>query len=279
MSGPRFIDNGDGTVTDTKTGLMWMKDAGFVPVRYWENGVEFCKNLKFAGYQTWRLPTQEEIRVLLETIQNSPDHPFLNVQYSGYWVWPVCDGAIEEGGMNKYCACDWSQGGMWEFMTVACSRCGKPHPIAEMYEQVEKENEVLREQNFAMNKSGVETLRENAELRKCLKAIIDNALPDTVSAIGRLGRENTRLQEEISKLRMWGTRLLRDNKGLRERLVALEAVREAAWAYVRTSEVDFSKRYKGMALVKALADAKEGTVDKEKCLDILERGLMKPYHP
>ena len=35
----RFIDNGDGTVTDTGSGLMWLKDAGCINASGWLSSV------------------------------------------------------------------------------------------------------------------------------------------------------------------------------------------------------------------------------------------------
>jgi len=43
-----LIDNGDGTVTDTKTGLMWQKaEAGTKP---WEAALAYCETLGLAGH-------------------------------------------------------------------------------------------------------------------------------------------------------------------------------------------------------------------------------------
>lgn len=50
-----LVDNGDGTVTDTKTGLMWQKaDAGTMN---WETAIAYCKKLMLAGHSDWRLPS------------------------------------------------------------------------------------------------------------------------------------------------------------------------------------------------------------------------------
>lgn len=54
-----FADNGDGTITDNVTGLMWQA----VPISEkmnWEEAVEYCENLEFAGYDDWRLPSVKE---------------------------------------------------------------------------------------------------------------------------------------------------------------------------------------------------------------------------
>jgi len=64
----RIIDNGDGTVTDTKAGLMWQKgDAG--PMR-WEKAVEACKALTLAGHSDWRAPTLKELVALFKALSD-----------------------------------------------------------------------------------------------------------------------------------------------------------------------------------------------------------------
>ncbi len=83
-----FVDNGDGTVTDTKTGLTWQKgDAG--PMR-WEHAVETCKNLSLAGKSDWRLPTLEELKRLFRSLSDDEhvlDRRFEPFEWSGQWYW------------------------------------------------------------------------------------------------------------------------------------------------------------------------------------------------
>ena len=45
----RFVDNGNGTVTDRSTGLMWQKstDSGAID---WEQAIYYCEDLDHAGY-------------------------------------------------------------------------------------------------------------------------------------------------------------------------------------------------------------------------------------
>ncbi|MBN1913791.1 MAG: DUF1566 domain-containing protein [Candidatus Omnitrophica bacterium] len=59
-----FKDNGDGTVTDMNSGLMWKKDEG--PNLNWEEAMKHCQELNLAGYNDWRLPTIREIGSLLD---------------------------------------------------------------------------------------------------------------------------------------------------------------------------------------------------------------------
>ena len=61
----RFVDNKDGTVSDTKNDLMWAsKDNGF-PIS-WPDSVEYCKNLETAGFNDWRIPSISELASLYD---------------------------------------------------------------------------------------------------------------------------------------------------------------------------------------------------------------------
>ncbi len=62
-----FVDNGDGTVTDRTTRLMWEKE-GSSPNLGWRQAKEYVKSLNkknFLGYSDWRMPTTEELASLL----------------------------------------------------------------------------------------------------------------------------------------------------------------------------------------------------------------------
>lgn len=63
-----FVDNGDGTVTDRVTGLMWQKEGSQTEITF-ETAKEYVRDLnekRFAGYTNWRLPTIDELCSLLE---------------------------------------------------------------------------------------------------------------------------------------------------------------------------------------------------------------------
>lgn len=107
-TGQTFTDNGDGTVTDNRTGLMWMKNAdlaataGYDPDSpgdsrvSWNNAVAFIAGINSGaytayncGYTDWRLPHIKELFSLTDMANFNPalpsGHPFSNVQPSEYW--------------------------------------------------------------------------------------------------------------------------------------------------------------------------------------------------
>jgi hypothetical protein len=66
-----FIDNGDGTVSDTDTGLMWQKDTA--PGIYtWEQSLHYCDTLSHAGYSDWRLPNVNELQSIVDYDRYDP---------------------------------------------------------------------------------------------------------------------------------------------------------------------------------------------------------------
>jgi hypothetical protein len=60
-----LIDNGNGTVTDTGSGLMWQKATA--PGTYtWQAALSYCENLSLAGHSDWRLPNRNELESLVD---------------------------------------------------------------------------------------------------------------------------------------------------------------------------------------------------------------------
>jgi hypothetical protein len=61
---PRFADNGNGTITDLLTGLMWQKTPP-TSIRTWADALAQAGNLSLAGYSDWRMPNRKELRSLI----------------------------------------------------------------------------------------------------------------------------------------------------------------------------------------------------------------------
>jgi hypothetical protein len=133
---PRFTDQGDGTVTDDLTGLIWTKDAGTPDLigttstciggtKTWQGALNYVKCLdtnNYLGHNDWRLPNINELGSLLDNSNYFPVlptvHPFTNVRTDHYWsstygymvmfydvdysgsiyVWPVRGGQV--GNLN-----------------------------------------------------------------------------------------------------------------------------------------------------------------------------------
>jgi hypothetical protein len=92
---PRFTDNGDGTVTDNLTGLMWAKDANDNGTMTWQEAIDYTNNLSLgtscgSPRTDWRLPNIKELKSMVDYSNYSSalptGHPFTNVQSSQYWT-------------------------------------------------------------------------------------------------------------------------------------------------------------------------------------------------
>ncbi len=72
----RFVDHRNGTVTDTKTGLMWTREDSYVHLdKYlnWEQSRSYVNKLSTGGYGDWRLPTVAELKEIYEIKKSNTD--------------------------------------------------------------------------------------------------------------------------------------------------------------------------------------------------------------
>ena len=60
-----YIDNGDGTITDLATGLMWQQNDSAQGLD-WENALSYAENLNLAGYDDWKLPNAKELQSIVD---------------------------------------------------------------------------------------------------------------------------------------------------------------------------------------------------------------------
>jgi hypothetical protein len=67
----RFVDNGNGTVTDLRTGLMWQKDNSNTGLGL-EGVISYCEGLTFQGHKDWRLPNIRELQSIVDYSAHSP---------------------------------------------------------------------------------------------------------------------------------------------------------------------------------------------------------------
>ncbi len=96
-----YTDNGNGTVTDKETGLMWKKcgegqigdDCSQLPKSYkWNEALQQAQAVNtgggFAGYNDWRLPSEKELSSIVEKQRYKPAinlSVFPNTQSYFYW--------------------------------------------------------------------------------------------------------------------------------------------------------------------------------------------------
>ena len=86
QSSPAFTDNGNGTVTDNTTGLVWQQSEGGAMVV--TNALAFCNTLSLGQYSDWRLPNIKELTSIIDYDRYNPSIDtiyFPNAHAAGYW--------------------------------------------------------------------------------------------------------------------------------------------------------------------------------------------------
>ena len=98
-----FTDNANGTVTDNRTGLIWLKNANCFGKTDWETATANVNNLASGSCELsdasvagdWHLPSREELESLATIKKQDPElpagHPFTGVKTSNHWSSSVRD--------------------------------------------------------------------------------------------------------------------------------------------------------------------------------------------
>lgn len=94
----RYTDNGDGTITDNQTTLMWKQCSegqteatcvGAARRMTWPEAIATSADANFAGFDDWRLPKADELKGLIESACSNPainERYFANTYAGGYWT-------------------------------------------------------------------------------------------------------------------------------------------------------------------------------------------------
>ncbi|MBU1196814.1 MAG: DUF1566 domain-containing protein [Proteobacteria bacterium] len=104
----RFSDNGNGTITDNLTGLIWLRYASILGRSNWEDAITLCNNLSEDDYPwltdgslegDWRLPNRSELKSLRDLNYYNPcvsnqsgtakwaeGNIFYGIQSDKYWT-------------------------------------------------------------------------------------------------------------------------------------------------------------------------------------------------
>lgn len=121
-----YVDNGDGTVTDQSTKLMWAQDDSGKRMN-WLAALEYANSSDLAGYDDWRLPNNKELQSLVDYEKTT--FPAINTHYfrvsvhsfestdDVYWFWT---GTTQ--GDFKYTACYLAFGQAWSKKNSSATR-------------------------------------------------------------------------------------------------------------------------------------------------------------
>ncbi len=113
----QYVNNGDGTVTDLATGLMWQQsDDG--TGRNWEEALAYAEDLNQAGHTDWRLPDVHELQSIVDYTRSLQET-------SSAAIDPIfnCTQITDEGGSINY-------GFYWTGTTHASARAGNTGTFA-----------------------------------------------------------------------------------------------------------------------------------------------------
>ncbi len=82
----RFQENdvsGEIIVTDMKTTLQWTKTS--VPGKTWQQAIDYCNGLTYAGYSDWKLPDIYQLRTLINSEKYDPASDFPGISSTYFW--------------------------------------------------------------------------------------------------------------------------------------------------------------------------------------------------
>jgi hypothetical protein len=84
---PDYSVNGDGTVIENVARLMWVQESksGLLD---WEEALQYCEDLRFAGHSDWRLPSNKEMTSIVDLTRQKPAldaEVFPDTDYKAYY--------------------------------------------------------------------------------------------------------------------------------------------------------------------------------------------------
>jgi hypothetical protein len=107
-----FTDNGNGTVTDNNTGLIWQKyenasaynwyhASGTYDATYNPTSQNLCGSLNLGGYSDWRLPSKKELMSIVDYGIPYPG-PTINTTYFPIAYVPFCWSSTTDADSPSY---------------------------------------------------------------------------------------------------------------------------------------------------------------------------------
>ena len=126
----RYIDHGDGTITDNNTGLMWTKKDSYADTgscMNWSDSRNYVSNLSTGRYSDWRLPTVQELKSIFEKSKFNKDYSGGTIHSDpifasggAYQNWS----SEEDGSLWSVRVVDFKYGDVSKYGRVFCSYAG-----------------------------------------------------------------------------------------------------------------------------------------------------------
>jgi hypothetical protein len=138
-----YTDNGNGTVTDNNTGLMWQKEddgntynwyeaSGTYDATYNSTSQDVCGSLNLGGHSDWRLPSKKELITIVDYSIPSPgptiNSVFTDTKSSPYWsstTYTFAYSPFNAGNVYFYNGGVGSYDGKYNGFYVRCVRAGQ----------------------------------------------------------------------------------------------------------------------------------------------------------
>jgi hypothetical protein len=98
-----FQNNGDGTISDLATGLMWQQTDNGSGID-WENALAYAQtqnNANYLGHNDWRLPNSKELQSLVDYTRSPGATSSANVGPAINSLF-ICTAITNDGGINDY---------------------------------------------------------------------------------------------------------------------------------------------------------------------------------
>jgi hypothetical protein len=92
---PSYKNNGDGTITDLNTGLMWIQARGSKVT--WDAAVSGASTSRVGGYSDWRMPTIKELYSLIDFTGKSAATDAASVPYIDTTYFEIVFGDVTGG--------------------------------------------------------------------------------------------------------------------------------------------------------------------------------------
>ncbi len=116
---PSYTDNGDGTITDDVTGLMWQQDPG--DRTYYSDAVAGLDSFSLAGYDDWRLPSIKELYSLY--LGNGTDPLGPDIDESELTAFIDTDYFVFEYGDTRMIDSQWISSTIYESTVMGGQEC------------------------------------------------------------------------------------------------------------------------------------------------------------
>jgi len=124
-----FTDNGNGTVTDNNTGLIWQQaEPGYMT---WASALSYCEGLSLGGFSGWRLPSKKELITIVDYLIPYPGPTIKTAYFPNAYAAYSWSSTTYAGGPDDAWLVDFSDGGVYDIGSkgancyVRCARGGQ----------------------------------------------------------------------------------------------------------------------------------------------------------